>query len=68
MAEATGFIGAADQAVMLRSGLSFSEDYLSGLPNVAQIFTSGYESGGRVNFNVAVRGTLKKPEIILEKK
>jgi len=48
--------------------LSFSRSYLSELPNVAQIFTSGYQEDDRIVFRVGLGGEIKKPELTLLKK
>lgn len=73
-AAADGNIRLTNRNMTLRSELSFSKDYLSGLPNVAQIFTAGYEdaspdaAGQRIRFRVLVDGPLPKPDVRLEKK
>lgn len=51
----------------LRSEISFTKDYLSGLPNVAQIFTSGYEKDDRIAFSIIVNGPVKDPVVKIEK-
>ncbi|URA10661.1 AsmA family protein [Thermospira aquatica] len=45
--------------------LSVSKDYLSGLPNVAQLFTAGYSEGNRLVFRLKVTNTLEKPKVVL---
>jgi hypothetical protein len=65
---ATGQMGLRGQDLSFRSEIFFNKDYLSGLPNVAQIFTSGYDRGdGQVAFGIAVNGTLKNPSVQIEK-
>lgn len=42
-------------------GFSFSREYAAGLPNVAQLITSGLEKNGRVEIRVGASGSWKKP-------
>ncbi len=45
--------------------LSVSRDYVSGLPNVTQLFTAGYTEGNRLVFRIKVTNTLSQPKVVL---
>ena len=64
---ASGNVRLKTMELALRSEISFSKDYLSGLPNVAQVFTSGYEKDERIAFGITVNGPLKDPVVKYEK-
>lgn len=65
--DAEGLFNLTNKEIQLKMDTSFTKDYLSGLPNVAQIFTSGYEEGGRIAFHLSVSGPWNKPTITLLK-
>lgn len=63
--DATGNIELTNLNLSLQTRLSVTKDYLSGLPNVSQIFTSGYEEGDYIRFRIGMNGPLSKPEVKL---
>lgn len=64
---ASGQLGLRKQDLSFRAEIDFDREYLSALPNVAQIFTSGYDRDGRIAFGIAVNGPLKNPSVRIEK-
>lgn len=66
-ASVKGSYGLFSQAFNLTAQLFFTKSYLSDLPNVAQLYTSGYETGDKVMFPLSIRGTLLKPAIEMNK-
>lgn len=64
---ASGQVRLKASDLSLKTEISFTKDYLSGLPNVAQIFTSGYEKDERVSFGMSVTGPIKNPAVKIEK-
>ncbi len=56
-----------DKSMKIIADVNFSKEYLSGLPNVMQIFTAGYEDQGRILFHISASDSIDKPKILLMK-
>ncbi len=65
-AQASGGVSFKEKTLTVRSDISFADSYLSGLPNFAQILTSGHQSGDRLNFSLIIDGELAKPAVKIE--
>ncbi len=65
-AQAEGEFSLQDKNINVRSEISFSKSYLSELPNVTQIYTSGFEEGGRLIFKIQLEGDIRKPAVKIE--
>jgi hypothetical protein len=63
---ASGDIHTDNKMMNIAAEVSFSQDFLNPLPNLATIFTSGYKKDGRVVFNLKIGGAFDKPDVKLK--
>lgn len=64
---ANGDVNLKTKGVNIATLASFSDDFLSGLPNISKLFTRGFRNDGRVDFRLSFGGTYEKPEFKLMK-
>ncbi|NPV01846.1 MAG: hypothetical protein HPY53_10745 [Brevinematales bacterium] len=63
---ASGDIHTDTKKMNIDAEASFSQDFLNPLPNIATIFTSGYQKDGRIAFRLKIGGAFDKPEVKLK--
>ena len=64
---ANGDVNLETKAVNIATLASFSEDFLSDLPNISKLFTRGFRNEGRVDFRLSFDGSYEKPKFKLMK-
>ncbi|OHD56886.1 MAG: hypothetical protein A2014_09160 [Spirochaetes bacterium GWF1_49_6] len=63
---ASGNIVTDTKKMNIDAEASFSQDFLNPLPNIATIFTSGYQKDGRIVFKLKIGGAFDKPDVKLK--